>query len=316
MTLIAEHVAIAPADGAAGTQGPAGRRARARAEQRRTRSLMLGESKLARVLAFVALLVAALLWLIPIAWGVLTSLKSETDAAATPLQIMPQNGFTLEAYRNVLTNGQLPRWLLNSVLVSLAVTIITVVISVLAAYALSRLDFRGRKWLLAVTLAAIMVPGQILIVPLFKEMIALHMVDTYWGMILPQVIAPVNVYILKKFFDGIPIELEEAARIDGAGPWRVMWSVIIPLSRPILVAVAIFTFIASWNNFLWPFIVTSNPDLMTMPVGIATVKNAYGVQYAQSMAAAVIAALPLLIVFMIFQRQIVKGIATTGLAGQ
>lgn len=315
MSLIAETVALptgSPDDAPATMSG----RVRRRAEQRRTRSLMLGESKVVRVLAILALLVAALLWLVPIAWAVLTSLKSEPDAAATPLQIMPEHGFTLDAYRGVLSSSQLPRWLVNSVVVSIAVTVITVVISAMAAYALSRLDFRGRKWLLALTLAAIMVPAQILIVPLFKEMIALRMVDTYWGVILPQVIAPVNVYILKRFFDGIPVELEEAARIDGAGNWRVLWSIIVPLSRPILVAVAIFTFITTWNNFLWPFIVTSNPDLMTMPVGIATVKNAYGVQYAQSMASAVIAALPLLVVFMIFQRQIVKGIATTGLAGQ
>jgi multiple sugar transport system permease protein len=114
----------------------------------------------------------------------------------------------------------------------------------------------------------------------------------------------------------VPVELEDAARIDGAGRLRVLWSVVLPLSRSILVAVAIFTFIGAWNNFMWPFIATTDPGLMTMPVGLGTVKSAYGIQYAQTMASAVIAAAPLLVVFMFFQRQIIKGIATTGLGGQ
>ena len=124
------------------------------------------------------------------------------------------------------------------------------------------------------------------------------------------------VFILKKFFDGVPNELEEAARMDGAGSLRIFLQIVLPLSRSILAAVAIFVFIGAWNNFLWPFIVTTDPQFMTLPVGLSTVKNAYGVQYAQNMASAMIAALPLLVVFMLFQRRIVQGVATTGMGGQ
>jgi multiple sugar transport system permease protein len=287
-----------------------------RAERRRGTTVMLGSSRSARALVLAALVVFCLLWLAPIFWALLTSFKSETDAAIVPIRIWPESGWTLDAYREVLGVGALPRWLLNSLSTATAITVLTVAICALVAYALSRLDFRGRRGLMALTVASILVPGQILLVPLYQEVQAAGLADTWWGIVLPQVIAPVNVIVLKRFFDAVPVELEDAARIDGAGRLRVLWSVILPLSRSVLVAVAIFTFIGAWNNFMWPFIATTDPGLMTMPVGLGTVKSAYGIQYAQTMAGAVIAAAPLLVVFMFFQRQIIKGIATTGLGGQ
>ncbi|CAM5425558.1 hypothetical protein SALBM217S_02938 [Streptomyces griseoloalbus] len=155
-----------------------------------------------------------------------------------------------------------------------------------------------------------------LIVPWFRQMLTLDLVDTYAAVILPQTVAPVMVFILKKHFDTLPRELEEAARLDGAGHARIFWSVMLPLSRPMLAAVAIFVFIGAWNNFLWPFVSTSDPALMTLPVGITAVKDAYGVNYAQTMASSVLAALPLVLVFVFFQRHIVKSVATTGLGGR
>jgi multiple sugar transport system permease protein len=264
----------------------------------------------------VLLAVVGLIWVAPFLWGIVTSFKSEADAATLPVRVVPENGWTLSAYRAVLEAGDLVRWLANSLFTAAVITVVTLVISSMAAYALSRGLFRGRKLLMAATLASIMVPGQILIVPLFQEMLLLNMIDTYWAIILPQVVAPVMVFVLKRFFDAIPIELEDAARVDGASRWRTFTSVVLPLSRSVLSAVAIFVFIGAWNNFLWPFIAVNDPGLMTMPVGLATVENAYGVQYAQDNAAAVLAALPLLVVFILFQRHIVRGFATTGLGGQ
>lgn len=260
--------------------------------------------------------VVGLIWVAPFLWGIVTSFKSEADAAALPVRVVPEGGWTLAAYRSVLEQGDLVRWLANSLFTATVITAVTLVISAMAAYALSRGLFRGRRLLMAATLASIMVPGQILIVPLFQEMLLLNMIDTYWAIILPQVVAPVMVFVLKRFFDAIPIELEDAARVDGASRWRTFVSVVLPLSRSVLSAVAIFVFIGAWNNFLWPFIAVNDPGLMTMPVGLATVENAYGVQYAQDNAAAVLAALPLLVVFILFQRHIVRGFATTGLGGQ
>jgi multiple sugar transport system permease protein len=301
--------------GAAGHDTWRDRRRARRAEHRSMARLTLGTSRTARWGAIVALVVLAIVWLVPFLWAIDTSFKSETDAAASA-SWFPAAGFTLQAYREVLGHGDVLRWMLNSTVVSVAVTLLTVLISAMAAYAFSRTQFRGRKVLLGLTVAAIMVPGQILIVPLFQQMQAFGLVDTLAGVILPQIVAPVMVFILKGFFDAIPEELLDAARIDGAGPWRLFWTIVVPLSRSILVAVAIFVFIGAWNNFLWPFIVTNDPNLMTLPVGLSTVKNAYGVQYAQTMAAAMVAALPQRVVFMIFQRRIVQGIATTGMGGQ
>ncbi len=264
----------------------------------------------------VLLAVVGLVWVAPFLWGIVTSFKSEADAAALPVRVVPEGGWTLSAYQAVFEAGDLVRWLANSLFTATVITAITLVISAMAAYALSRGLFRGRRLLMAATLASIMVPGQILIVPLFQEMLLLDMIDTYWAIILPQVVAPVMVFVLKRFFDAIPIELEDAARVDGASRWRTFTSVVLPLSRSVLSAVAIFVFIGAWNNFLWPFIAVNDPGLMTMPVGLATVENAYGVQYAQDNAAAVLAALPLLVVFILFQRHIVRGFATTGLGGQ
>ncbi|QCR52876.1 sugar ABC transporter permease [Brachybacterium sp. SGAir0954] len=269
----------------------------------------------ARVVAFVILLVLALAWLVPVLWAALTSFKTEAEAAALPVTIVPESGFTLDAYITTLTSGQVPRWAWNSLLTSTAITFITVVISALAGYALSRMEFVGRKAIVALILASIMIPGQILIVPLFQLMLGLNLVDTYWGIILPQVVAAPMVFILMKFFDQIPRELEEAALMDGASRLRILWSIVLPLSRPILGAVSIFVFIGAWNNFLWPFIVVNDADLMTLPTGLQTVISAYGIQYAQNMAQAMLAALPLIIVFLFFQRQIIKGISTTGIAG-
>lgn len=269
----------------------------------------------ARIVAFVILAILALSWLVPVLWAVLTSFKTEAEAAAQPITFIPESGFTLQSYINVLTEGLVPRWAWNSLLTSALVTVITVAISALAGYALSRLRFVGRQMLIVLTVASIMIPAQILIVPLFQLMLTLDLVDTYWGIILPQVVAAPMVFILKKFFDQIPYELEEAALVDGASRFRIFWNIVLPLSRPILGAVAIFVFIGAWNNFLWPFIVINDSNLMTLPTGLQTVISAYGIQYAQVMAQAVLAALPLIVVFMIFQRQIIKSVATTGITG-
>lgn len=269
-----------------------------------------------RVVAFVILAVLAVAWLVPVLWAVLTSFKSEAEAAALPVRIIPEGGFTLDAYIQTLSSSMVPRWAWNSLLTSTLVTVITVAISALAGYALSRLRFAGRNMITMLIVASIMIPGQILIVPLFQLMLSLNLVDTYWGIVLPQVVAAPMVFILKKFFDQIPIELEEAALMDGASRLKIFWSIILPLSRPILGAVSIFVFIGAWNNFLWPFIVVNDANLMTLPAGLQTVISAYGIQYAQNMAQAVLAALPLIVVFLFFQRQIIKGIATTGIAGQ
>ena len=273
-----------------------------------------GKSRLGDRIAFGVLVLFAILWFVPLAWAVATALKPEAETTDIPVRWIAST-VTLDAFQAVLSAGNLPRWYFNSALTSLAITVITVLLASLAAFGLSRTRFRGHNLVFGLILAGIMVPGQILIVPLFTEMQFFRMVDTYWGIILPQVASPVAVFIFKQFFDGIPRDLEEAATLDGASRLRVYWEIWMPLARSAIAAVSIFTFVAAWNNFLWPFIVITNPDMMTLPVGLSQVQTAYGIRYAQIMASAVLGGLPLLVVFLFFQRQIVQGIAGTGIKG-
>ncbi|MDQ2886280.1 MAG: carbohydrate ABC transporter permease [Chloroflexota bacterium] len=267
-----------------------------------------------KVASFVILLLLALLWIIPLAWAIDTALKPESETTAIPLSWIPTH-FTLDAFAKVLSAGGIGRWYVNSAITSIVITIVVVVLGSMAAYAFSRISFRGKGFLFWLIMAGIMVPPQILIVPLFTEMTSFHMIDTYWSIILPQTAAPFAVFILKQFFDGIPSDLGEAAIVDGASQFRVYWQIWMPLARPAIAAVAIFTFVASWNNFIWPFIAITNTNMMTIPVGLANVQSAYGIHYAQIMASAVLGGVPLLIAFMFFQKQIVQGIAGTGLKG-
>ena len=272
------------------------------------------KGKVSNGVAFVILVVLALLWAIPILWAIDTALKPESETTAIPVSWLASH-FTLAAFASTLATSNLPRWYFNSILTSVVISLATVILASLAAFAFSRIPFRGRGILFWVILAGIMIPGQILIVPLYTLMQSFNMVDTYWGIILPQLASPIAVFIFKQYFDGIPHELEEAAVMDGASLFRVYWRIWMPLAQPAIAAVAIFAFVLSWNNFLWPFVVITGNNMMTLPVGLATVQTSFGIRYAQIMATAVLGGIPVLIVFLFFQRQIVQGIAGTGLRG-
>ena len=257
---------------------------------------------------FAILLVLTILWLTPLAWALDTALKPESETTIFPLTWLSSH-FTLQAFASTLSTSDLPRWYFNSILTSVVISLVTVVLASMAAYAFSRIPFRGRGVLFWIILAGIMIPGQVLIVPLFALMQSLGLVDTYWGIILPQIASPFAVFIFKQFFDGIPRDYDEAALMDGASRLRVYWQVLIPLARPAVATVAILTFVAAWNNFIWPFIVITDTKMMTIPVGLATVQTSYGIRYAQIMASALLGGLPAVIVFLFFQKQIVEGLA-------
>jgi len=257
---------------------------------------------------FAILLVLTILWLTPLAWALDTALKPESETTIFPLTWLSSH-FTLQAFASTLSTSDLPRWYFNSILTSVVISLVTVVLASMAAYAFSRIPFRGRGVLFWIILAGIMIPGQVLIVPLFAMMQSLGLVDTYLGIILPQIASPFAVFIFKQFFDGIPRDYDEAALMDGASRLRVYWQVLIPLARPAVATVAILTFVAAWNNFIWPFIVITDTKMMTIPVGLATVQTSYGIRYAQIMASALLGGLPAVIVFLFFQKQIVEGLA-------
>jgi multiple sugar transport system permease protein len=258
------------------------------------------------------LIAFALLWLVPIAWTIDTALKPNAETTNPTWAI---ENPTFASFRTIFEQGDIWNWYASSFITSAATAAGAVLAGSMAAFALSRMRFRFRWLVFWFILIGIMIPQQVLIVPQFKEIAALHLLNTYWAVILPQIPAAIAVFIFKQFFDGIPRDLDEAARVDGAGFFRTYWRVIMPLSRPVVSAVAIFTFVWSWNNLLWPLVVLTNPKLMTIPVGLATVQGSYGIRYADTMASAILGALPLVLLFLFFQRRIVEGIAGTGLKG-
>lgn len=264
--------------------------------------------------AAAAVLLAAL-WAAPLLWALSTALRPELETVSSEFHWLPQH-WTLAAFAKTLAAGNVVRWLFNSFLVALLVTVLTMAISLMAAYAFSQLRFRGRAILFGVAMLAFLLPFEALLVPLFRTMNQLGLINTYAGIVLPQVVSPVVIYVFKQFFDEIPADFREAATMDGAGPLRVLWSVYLPVSSNIVWAMAIVTFIAAWNNFLWPFIIVTSNDMMTIPLGLTQTYDAFGVRYAQLMAAALLGALPVALAYVAFQRRVTQGfLAASGLKG-
>jgi multiple sugar transport system permease protein len=263
----------------------------------------------------VAAVLLAALWAAPLLWALSTALRPELETVSAEFHWLPQH-WTLEAFAKTLGAGNVVRWLFNSFIVALLVTVITMAISLMAAYAFSQLRFRGRSILFGAAMLAFLLPFEALLVPLFRTMNQLGLINSYAGIVLPQVVSPVVIYVFKQFFDEIPADFREAATMDGAGPLRVLWSVYLPISGNIVWAMAIVTFIAAWNNFLWPFIIVTSNDMMTIPLGLTQTYDAFGVRYAQLMAAALLGALPVALAYIAFQRRVTQGfLAASGLKG-
>ena len=266
---------------------------------------------------FVIIMIAAFA---PILWMVSTSLKPESQITTNVIRWIPQEP-TLENYATVLDHYNMLQWTVNSVIVSALATILVVFLDSLAGYALARMEFTGRTVIFAVFLSMLFVPLQITVVPLFLLFAKMGITDTYAALILPIGANVTGVFLMRQFFLSIPYELEDAARVDGANDLRIWWSVVMPLARPAVTAVAIITFLSSWNSFFWPLIATRSDAARTLPVGIAQFMSLRPGQsqsaqaYGQSMAGAVIAALPPILFFFMLQRYFIQGISMTGLKG-
>jgi multiple sugar transport system permease protein len=251
-------------------------------------------------------LAAALVWIFPLYWTLVTSIRSDENVAGNT-SLLPDE-FRLNAYVDAIFNTRLMTWYFNSVGTAVIVTVLVLFISVLCAYALSQIRFPGRGLLYGVVLASFMVPAQTLVVTQFILMKDLNLINTWAGIILPQLIAPVVIIVYKQFFDSVPKEMREAVVLDGGGEFTILFKVFLPLNWGITTALAIVTFIGVWNAFFWPFLVVTSENMMTIPVGITQVNDAFGVAYARLMAIAMLAALPVIIAYIIFQRRVTEAI--------
>ncbi|UUZ81442.1 carbohydrate ABC transporter permease [Paenibacillus sp. P26] len=223
--------------------------------------------------------------------------------------------YTFVNYVSVLSKTPMLRWMGNSLFIALVKTVLTVLFTSLAAFAISKIRFAYKNAILLFFIAGLMIPGEATIIPLYAVVKEMDLLDSYLGIILPGIAAPLGVIILKSFFDGVPQEVIESAEMDGRGLLRIYGTIVVPLAKPALASIAIFTFIGSWNNFLWPYLSITSEELFTLPVGIPTPLSNYTVDYVTPMTVNAIASIPVIIAFILFEKQIVQGISFTGIKG-
>lgn len=275
----------------------------------------------ARVLLAGLLVLAAILWLLPVVWVVVTSLKLTEHIVRVPPEWIPWPA-TLAHYHEVLFSSsrtaRIGRAFLNSTVVSVGTVLLVLLASAMAAYPLARMRFPGRDAIFAVLVGSLMIPNAVVLVPQYVLTQRLGWLSTYQGLIVPEAAMTFafGVFLLRQFFLTIPGELEDAARIDGAGSWRIFTRIVLPLSQPVMAALSIFAFRSAWNDFLWPLIAVNKPDMFPLPVALALLRGAYTSEsYGPIMAGATLSALPLLLVFMVANRRIVESVRVSGLKG-
>jgi multiple sugar transport system permease protein len=264
---------------------------------------------------YLLLILGIVLMVGPFLWMLLGSLKTQAEFLVSPPTFLPKDAST-DNFERLFTQLDFPRFFFNSSLVAIIVTVGNVLFCPMLGYALAKLQWRGKRLIMGLVLATLMVPAGITLIPNFVLMANLGLVNTYPGLILPFLVGPFGVFLTRQFMYGIPDELLEAARIDGANEWRIFWQVVIPLTIPVLATLGILTFLGSWNNFIYPLVMAQEPEMYTLPVALATFATGdHQSDHGMLMAGSVVLVVPVLIIFILFQRWITEGIATTGLKG-
>lgn len=259
----------------------------------------------------VAIVVTAVV-LFPLYWMIVVAFSPRGEAFEPGLRFFPST-WTLENFVRVFEQYPVPTWFMNSVVIGLFVTAFTVVVNLLAGYAFARLPFRGRNALFILALSTMMIPVQAIMVAQFKLVSGLGIFGTYWGVILPGAAAAFGIFLARQFFISIPDELVEAARIDGAGHLRIFLQVVLPLSRPLIAVLTLLTLMGSWNDFAWPLIALNTNELFTLPIGQLYLQNQTAPNYNATIALALIAVIPMVLLFLFFQRYFVQGFARSGI---
>ncbi|WP_406278705.1 carbohydrate ABC transporter permease [Streptomyces sp. NBC_00191] len=274
------------------------------------------DSRARKPLLYVISSAGLLIMASPFLWMALSAFKTKKELTASSPVWIPSD-WTLASFRDLLDQLDMPRYFLNSVIVAILVTVCNLLFCSMLGYALAKLNFSGRSKIFGVVLASLMVPGNLMILPLYVLMTKMNLIDTYAGLVLPFAAGAFGVFLMRQFMQSIPDELLEAARMDGAGEWYIFWRIVLPLVKPALATLTIFTFLGSWNNFIWPLIATNDPDKYTLPVALATFANdpnrTVGGGNGMLMAGSLLVVLPVLVVFIVLQRHFTQGIATAGM---
>lgn len=269
---------------------------------------------LTTVLLHTVLILGGLLTLLPLVWMVAASFMPTGEANSFPPRLLPSTP-TFEHYRDLFTRLNLARYFLNSTLVTFAVTGVSLVVNSMAGYAFARLRFRGRDRLFRFLLGGLVIPTQVVMLPLFLQLKSLGLINTYWGVIIPGMASIYGIFLIRQYTLSVPESLLDAARIDGAGEFRIYRLIVLPLIRPILVTLGIFTFMSTWNDFMWPLIVLTDNSMYTLPVAIANLVGEHVQDTELMMAGSVLTVMPVLILFMVLQRQYIEGIMMGSVKG-
>ncbi|MEU8328109.1 carbohydrate ABC transporter permease [Micromonospora sp. NPDC048839] len=269
-----------------------------------------------RVGLYAILVALTLVFLVPLVWMVITSLKTYTAAQEIPPSWLP-NPLAGYGYEQILNNSANPvlRWFLNSMVAATLHSLLVLVTASMAAYSLARLKFRGRGVTFALIVGTLFIPPTSLIIPNFLIVDQLNWIDTLAVVVVPGAASAFGVFFLRQFFLSLPNELEEAATLDGANQWQIFYKVVLPLSKPALATLAVLSFLTNWNDFLWPIFVLFSPEKLTLPPGLGLLQGSYVTDYPVIMAGAVLASLPVLILFVLAQRHIIQGVSRSGLKG-
>lgn len=265
-----------------------------------------------RIVTNVMLTIVALGMIAPMAWMVVTSLRANPEQYGTLSEILGA-ATTFDNYADAWRSDNFLRYFLNSLLVATVVTAGNVVFCLWAGYAFARRRFKGRAVLFATILGVLVVPQQVIMIPLYRLMAELGWINTYWALIVPWLVTPFGIFLVRQYVESMPSEIEDAARIDGAGEWYIMFRVVMPLARPVLTVLAIYTFLSNWNSFLFPFLFTNDEAHRTLPVGLAFYLGKQSIDWGHLMAGASIAALPILGLFVVFQKRIIEGLTAGAL---
>jgi len=269
-------------------------------------------NKVKNILWYVILLSFSLIFVLPIIWIFISSLKTSNEIFSWPPTILP-NEVTFSNYITAFSKGNFVTYFKNSIFVAVTATALTLLINSMAGYALAKFDFKGNKVIFFLFIATLMIPLQVIMVPIFIVLRNLGLYNSLWGIIIPPAATPTGVFLVRQYMTTIPDEVLESARIDGASEWRIFSMIILPLSKPVLTALTIFSFMWRWNDFLWPFVVLSNESKYTIQVAIANFVGQFSVDWNSLLAMNIVAMIPVLLVFLFFQRYFVKGIAMSGM---
>lgn len=265
-----------------------------------------------RALLTVLLIVVAIGMVFPMAWMLLVSLRSNPEQYAT-MAAMVSGPTTFVNYSDAWQSDNFLRYFLNSSLVAAVVTAGNVLFCFWAGYAFARHRFRGRAVLFASVLGVMIIPQQVIMIPLYRLISELGWLSTYWALIVPWLVTPFGIFLVRQYIESLPSDIEDAARLDGAGEWHILFRIVMPLSRPILTVLAIYIFLSNWNSFLFPFLFTDDENHRTLPVGLAFYLGKQSIDWGHLMAGASIAALPVLLLFAAFQRRIIEGLTAGAL---